>query len=81
MILVLPFENIHVSQNAEWKTQTQQYRVVQIRERMTVDLETTLILKKKIIRPIRSLFRKKRKIYRFLQYYFEENYFLELIQI
>ena len=32
MILVLPFENIQVSQNAEWKTQTQQYRVVQIRE-------------------------------------------------
>ena len=36
MVLVLPFENIHVSQNAEWKTQTkiewQLYRVVHIRE-------------------------------------------------
>ena len=52
---------------------TTEYRVVQIRERMTVDLETTLILKKKIIRPIRSLFRKKRKIYRFL--FFRELFF------
>jgi len=44
-----------------------------LEKKMTVDLETTLILKKKIIRPIRLLFRKKRKIYRFLV--FRESFF------